>query len=112
MHYSINTMYVCSQSLIVSDFDTPWTVAHKAPLSMKFSRQVYWSMLLFPTPGDLPDPGIKTVSLAVSPALAFRFFTTSVTTSLIKKKNLSKSTAMFFFKGGTVKVLFFLSMAF
>ena len=87
-------MYVCAQSLIVSDFDTPWTVALKAPLSMKFSRQIYWSMLLFPTPGDLPDPVIKTVSLAVSPALAFRFFTT---TSLIKKKKNCLNPPPFFF---------------
>ena len=40
-----------------------------------FSRQEYWSGLLFPAPGDLPDPGIKPMSL-VSPALAGRFFTT------------------------------------
>ena len=40
-------------------FATPWTVAHQAPLSMGFSRQEYWSGLPFPSPGDLPDPGIK-----------------------------------------------------
>ena len=40
-------------------FVTPWTVAYQAPLSMGFSRQEYWSGLLFPSPGDLPDPGIK-----------------------------------------------------
>ena len=38
---------------------TPWTVAHKAPLPMEFSRQEYWSGLPFPSPRDLPDPGIK-----------------------------------------------------
>ena len=38
---------------------TPWTVAHQAPLSMEFSRQEYWSGLPFPSPGDLPDPGVK-----------------------------------------------------
>ena len=37
---------------------TLWTVAHQAPLSMGFSRQEYWSGLLFPTPKDLPNPGI------------------------------------------------------
>ena len=42
---------------------------------MRLSRQEYWSGLLFPTPGDLPDPGMEPVSLA-SPALAGRFFTT------------------------------------
>ena len=40
-------------------FATPWTVTYKAPLSMEFSRQKYWSGLPFPSPGDLPDPGIK-----------------------------------------------------
>ena len=38
---------------------TPWTVACQAPLSMGFSRQEYWSVLPFPSPGDLPDSGIK-----------------------------------------------------
>ena len=38
---------------------TPWTVAYQAPPSMGFSRQEYWSGLLFPSPGDLPNPGIK-----------------------------------------------------
>ena len=55
---------------------TPWTAAHQAPLSLGFSRQEYWSGLLFPSPGDLPNPEIKPVSLP-SPALASRFFTTS-----------------------------------
>ena len=40
-------------------FATPWTVAYQAPLSMGFSRQEYWSGVPFPSPGDLPDPGIK-----------------------------------------------------
>ena len=56
----------------------PWTVACQAPLSMEFSRQVYWSELPFPTRGDLPDSGIKPKFL-VSPALAVRIFTTSAT---------------------------------
>ena len=38
---------------------TPWTVAHQASPSMGFSRQEYWSGLPFPSPGDLPDPGIE-----------------------------------------------------
>ena len=38
---------------------TPWTVACQAPLSMGFSRQEYWGGLPFPSPGDLPDLGIK-----------------------------------------------------
>ena len=44
---------------------TPWTVACQAPLSMGFSRQEYWSGLPFPSPGYLPDPGIKPGSPAL-----------------------------------------------
>ena len=46
-------------------FVTPWTVAHQAPLSMKFSRQEYWSVLPFPSPGDLLHPVIKPGSPAL-----------------------------------------------
>ena len=46
-------------------FATPWTVACQAPLSMGFSRQEYWSGLAFPSPGDLPDPGIGSGSPAL-----------------------------------------------
>ena len=49
-------------------FVTPWIVAHQASLSLGFPGQEYWSGLLFPPPGDLPDSGIGLVSL-VSPAL-------------------------------------------
>ena len=44
---------------------TMWTVACQAPLSMGFSRQEYWSGLPFPSPGDLPKPGIKPGSPAL-----------------------------------------------
>ena len=47
-------------------FVTPWTVASQAPRSMEFFRQEYWSGLSFPTPEDVPDPGIE----STSPALA------------------------------------------
>ena len=43
----------------VSLFATPWTVAHQALLSRGFSRQEYWSDFPFPSPRDIPDPGIK-----------------------------------------------------
>ena len=59
-------------------FATLWTEARQAPLSMGFSRQECWSALPFPSPGDLPDPGIEPTSLT-PPALAGRFFTTSPT---------------------------------
>ena len=55
-------------------FVTQWTVAHQAPPSMGFSRQEYCSGLPFPSPGDLPHPGIEPTSLT-SPALAGGFFT-------------------------------------
>ena len=55
----------------IRHFATPWTVAHQA-LSMEFSRQEYWSGLPFPSPGDLPNSGVK----PMSPALAGGFFTT------------------------------------
>ena len=44
---------------------TPWSEPHHAPLSMKFSRQEYWSGLTFPSPGDLPGPGIESGSPAL-----------------------------------------------
>ena len=53
-------------------FETPWTVACQAPLSMDFSRQECWSGLPFPSPGDFPRQGIE----PSSPALASKFFTT------------------------------------
>ena len=53
-------------------FATPWITACQAPLSIKFSRQEYWSGLPFPSPGDLPNPGIK----PMLPVLAGKFFTT------------------------------------
>ena len=56
-------------------YDSIDCVAHQTPLSKEFSRQEYWSKLLFPTPGHLPDPGIKPMTPA-SPAFAGGFFTT------------------------------------
>ena len=46
-------------------FATPWSVARQAPPSMGFSRQEYWSGLPFPSPGNLPDPGIEPGSPAL-----------------------------------------------
>ena len=65
-------------------FVTPWTVDWQAPLFMGFSSQEYWSGLPFPFLGDLPDPGIKPMSL-MSPALAGGFFTTSATWEALMK---------------------------
>ena len=69
---------LCSGLSRVRLFAAPWTVPHQAPLSMEFFRQEYRSGSPVPSPGYLPDPAIKSVSLA-SPALAGGFFTTSVT---------------------------------
>ena len=46
-------------------FAIPWIIAYQAPQSMEFSRQEYWSGLPFPSPGDLPNPGIKPGSPAL-----------------------------------------------
>ena len=65
----------------------PWTVDQQAPLSMGFSRQEYWSELPFPSPGDLPDPGIQPMSPALqadSLPLSHQW------SSLFKQYNLKK----------------------
>ena len=63
---------MCAHSLShIRLFATPWIVALQAPLSMGLPRQEYWSRLPFPSPGDLPDPGME----PKSPELAVGFFT-------------------------------------
>ena len=84
---TLNCMfYVCvlSHSSCVWLSVTLWTVAHQAPLFMRFSKQEYWSGLPFPPLGNLPNPGIEPASLS-SPALAGRFFTTSATWELFAR---------------------------
>ena len=72
-------MHACVLShSVLSKSATPRNVAHQAPLFMGFSKQEYWSGLPCSFPGNLPDPGIKPLSLK-SPASAGRFFTTSTT---------------------------------
>ena len=56
---------MCMSHSVVPDSATPWTAAHQAPLSVRSSRQGYWSGLPFPSPGDLPTPGIKPGSPAL-----------------------------------------------
>ena len=75
---SIFVKLVCVRAKFLSDCALLRPVAHQAPLSMEFSRQEYWSGWPYPPPGDLPDPGIKLVSL-MSHALAGGFFTNSTT---------------------------------
>ena len=69
---------VCYVTAVVPDSSQPHGLACRAPLSMEFSRQEYWRGLPCPSLGDLPNPGVKPVSL-MFPALAGRFFTTSAT---------------------------------
>ena len=65
-HFLLQCMKVKVKSLSrVQHFVTPWTVAHQAPPSMGFSRQEYWNGLPFPSPGDLPNPGIEPGSPAL-----------------------------------------------
>ena len=66
---------VLSHSVMSDSVQLLWTVAHQAPLSMGFSRQVYWNELPFLSSGDLPKSGIK----PETPALAGGFFTTEPT---------------------------------
>ena len=68
---------VCETVCVLScvwHFATAWTVVHQPPLFMGFPRQERWHGLPFPSPGYLPNPGVKSASL-VSPAFAGRFFT-------------------------------------
>ena len=55
-------------------FETPWTVAYQTSLSMGVSRQEYWSGLPFPSPGDLPDPGIEPKSPSARRRIQLRFY--------------------------------------
>ena len=71
-HPMAGVLLLFSHSVMSNSFAAPWTAAHQAPLSMRFARQEYWSGLPFPSPGDLPCPGIE----PASPALAGRLFTT------------------------------------
>ena len=62
----ISPSYVLSCFSCVQLFVTPWIVACQAPLSLAFSRQEYWSGLLFLSPRDLPDPGIQLKFFCIS----------------------------------------------
>ena len=68
------SLWLYGHAQVVSDFFvTLWTVACETPPSLEFSRQEYWSGVTFPSPGDLPEPGIEPLS-PESPALAGGFF--------------------------------------
>jgi len=73
--WTVHCYCCCLVAKLCPTLAMPWTVALQAPLSMEFPRQEYWNGLLFPSPGDLPDPGIKPTSQhwqAVSLPLSFQ----------------------------------------
>ena len=85
----------CSHSVMSDSLRLPWIVAGQAPLSMGVSRQEYWSGLLFPPPGDLPDPGIETGS----PALQVDSLPSE---SLISKTSLSSVLRLYIYISSSV----------
>ena len=88
---------------VVSNPATPWIVAHQAPLYMGFSRQEYWSGLAFPTPEDLPDPGMEPAPPAWQVgSLLLRHLRSQQHYSVIKKKTrvLIHATIYMDLKGG------------
>ena len=60
LYWRMKLLVSCAQL-----FATPWTATHQAPLSVGFFRQRYWSGLLFPSPKDLPNPGLEPGSPAL-----------------------------------------------
>ena len=80
---------------------TPWTVAYQVPMSMGFPRQEFWNGLQFPSPGDLPDPRIKSTSLG-SPArqadslFVFLQITVNLCSSPFRRLKMPPSQCLFF----------------
>jgi len=63
--YHPGLMLLCRCSVASNSFVTPWSVVHQTPLSRGFPKQEYWDELPFPSPGNLPKPGIEPVSPAL-----------------------------------------------
>ena len=87
LQYFGSVIWVLSHFSHVQFFVAPWIAARQAPLFTGFSRQEGWGGLPFPSPGDLPHPGIKPIS-PMGPALAGVFFTTSPTKSWLVGKDI------------------------
>ena len=85
-------------------FVTPCTVAHQAPLSMEFPWQEHWSGVPFPSPGDLPNPGIEPKSLA-SLALAGSLYQLCHRGTVMSSVNYDSFTSSF---GVIIPFYFFL----
>ena len=91
-------LVVIVQSLShVQLFAIPWTVARQAPLSMGFSRQEYWSGLPFPSPGDLPKPGIEPGSSALQANTLDKNYFTSLK-SIISSNQLFSCECLAYFE--------------
>ena len=84
-------------------FVTPWIAAHQAPLSMGFSMQEYWSGLPFPSPGDLPDPGIKPRSRALQPDAGSQQMTAYQTMWPLTYRHTNSKLKIFAFLSGWKK---------
>ena len=78
-------------------FATLWTITRQAPLSMEFSRQAYWSGLPFPSPGDIPNPGIKPGFLHCRQILCCLSHQGSHTSSMMHKQQIVRSPCVYFF---------------
>ena len=84
MYVTLRSLFcVCAHTQLCPTLHSPWTAACQPPPSIEFSKQEYQSGLPWPPPGDLPDPGVKPVSLA-SPALAVGLFITREARIIIK----------------------------
>ena len=108
----ILTPYICmslffSHQVMSDSFATPWNITHQAPLSLGFSRQEYWSGFLFPSPGDLPNPGIE----PMSPTLAGRFFTTERPRKLPNSVSTSVNFQHIFFLLCSITFAFLLALS-
>ena len=77
-------------------FVTPWTIAHQAPLFVGFSKQGCWGGLPFPSPGDLPDPGIESVFSCLSPSPGKPHFGLSLPVPLKITKRLTMGTLIYY----------------
>ena len=83
---------------------TPWTVAHQIPLSMEFSRQVYWSGLPFPSSGDLPNPGLESRCAALQADSSPSELPGKTNNSKMLNKTESKSFESYREKAGVLEV--------
>ena len=73
--FHVTQLVLFSHQVMSDSFVTSWTVSHQGPLSVGFPRQEYWSRLPFPSPGDVPNPGIKPASPAFGRRILYHWAT-------------------------------------